>query len=89
MAWTIEFLDDALKDLKKIDKTTQKLLLNYIKNRIATSENPENFGKALGNNKAGLWRYRVDNYRIICKIEKQIFTVLVVKIGKRDNVYND
>jgi mRNA interferase RelE/StbE len=88
LTWIINFLDGALKDLKKIDKDMQKTIISYLKNRVALSNNPKDFGKPLGNKKAGLWRYRIDNYRIICKIEEQKCTVLVVKVGKRDNVYD-
>ncbi|MFP3018042.1 MAG: type II toxin-antitoxin system RelE/ParE family toxin [Candidatus Tisiphia sp.] len=32
------------------------------------SINPHDFGKSLVGEKKGLWRYRVDDYRIICNI---------------------
>jgi mRNA interferase RelE/StbE len=38
-------------------------------------------------NFAGLCRYRVGDYRIICRIEDDILTVLVLKIGHRKNIY--
>lgn len=34
-----------------------------------------------------LWRYRVGDYRIICSIEDQRVTVLVVDIAHRREVY--
>jgi len=46
-------------------------------------------GKALRGNKKGLWRYRVDKFRIICKLEEDKLVILVVKIAKRDVVYED
>lgn len=48
-----------------------------------------NFGKALRNNKKGLWRYRVDKFRIICKLEEEKLIILVIAIAKRDVVYED
>lgn len=37
---------------------------------------------------SGLWRYRVGDYRIISKIEDNVFTVLVVKVGHRKEIYD-
>jgi len=33
------------------------------------------------------WRYRVGDYRLICSIEDNKVTILVVLIGHRGNVY--
>jgi mRNA interferase RelE/StbE len=60
---------EALEDLKKLDRTIQQEILDYMDNRIATAENPRNFGKPLRGKKYGLWRYRLRDYRIICDYE--------------------
>ena len=44
-------------------------------------------GAHLTANLAGLWRYRVGDYRVICKIEEQALVLLVVKVGHRSDVY--
>ena len=36
-----------------------------------------------------LWRYRVSSYRIVCQIQDDVVTVLIVRIAKRDEVYQD
>jgi len=46
------------------------------------------WGKSLSGDLAGLWRYRIGDYRIIAKIEDQHFTILVVHVGHRKNVYD-
>jgi mRNA interferase RelE/StbE len=50
---------------------------------------PKESGKALSPNKKGLWRYRVDKFRILCKLEENNLVILVLKIAKRDVVYED
>jgi mRNA interferase RelE/StbE len=40
-------------------------------------------------NLAGLWRYRVGDYRLICRLEDNKLVVLVLKIGHRRDVYED
>jgi mRNA interferase RelE/StbE len=87
--WKIEFTIKANKLFKKLDLHTQKLIENYIDNEILSSSNPRDKGKALTGNKKGLWRYRVNKYRIVCRIQDEILIILVVKIGKRDEIYED
>ena len=88
MAWTIEFDSGVEKDLKKLGRNTQKLILDYLENRLASSEDPRIFGKPLRYKLAGCWRYRVENYRIIAKIEDDRLVILVVKVGHRKNIYD-
>jgi mRNA interferase RelE/StbE len=85
--WSVEFDDRARRDLRKLDKQAQRDILHYLRERIATSDDPRRFGKPLGGDKWGLWRYRVHVYRLICRIEDDRLIVLVVGIGHRKEVY--
>lgn len=38
-------------------------------------------------NYTGLYRYSVGDYRIICRIEDNALTVLVLRIGYRRDIY--
>jgi len=88
LTYQIEFLDDAFKDLKKLGKPAQKRILKYLKERVSNCENPRDFGKPLKGSLYNLWRYRVDKYRIICRIEDDRLCVLVVRIAHRSKSYN-
>lgn len=88
MGWTIKFKESALKELEKISKPEQLQIQTYIRQRILTAKNPKDFRKPLGNTKAGLWRYRVEKFRIICHIKDHKLCILIVKIGKCDKVYD-
>jgi mRNA interferase RelE/StbE len=88
LAWKIEFDRDAVKDLKKISKPDQKRIIEYLKKRISPLKSPKILGKPLKGEFMGLWRYRVGDYRIICKIEDHDLIILVVIIGHRKNVYH-
>lgn len=81
MIWHIEWDDRARKELRSLDKPIQKKILTYLRER--TTENPRNFGKELISDKVGLWRYRVENYRLICLLENDRLRILVVAIGHR------
>jgi len=88
VSWTINFSEVALKQLKKLDKSMAKRIIDYLDKRISTAKNPKQQGKALAYNKAGLWRYRVGDYRIICQINDETITILVLQIGHRKEIYD-
>jgi len=89
LIWTVEWDDRARKELRKLDKQLQNDILQYLRKRIAVSDDPRRFGKPLSYDKHGLWRYRVQDARIICRIEDDSLIVLAVKVGYRKEVYND
>jgi len=86
--WRVEFDSDAARDLRKLGHEAQRLILTYLRNRIATTQDPRRFGHALLRELEGLWRYRVGDYRIVASIEDERFVVLVVTVGHRREVYD-
>lgn len=89
MAWTIEYDEGAVRDLKKLDRAVQREILDYMEERIGRAEDPRSFGKPLRHSKLGLWRYRVSDYRITCQLQQAKLIVLVVAVGHRSTVYED
>ncbi len=87
MAWTIEYEQAALDQLRKLDRSVQRRIVDYMDERIAPADNPRRHGHALTGRFSGLWRYRVGDYRIVCRIENDHLVVLVVGIGHRKDVY--
>ena len=87
-AWRVEFDDAAAKELRKLDRQAQKDILRYLRQRIATPEDPRRFGQPLRHELSSLWRFRVSNYRIICNIEDDKLIVLVVRVAHRKIVYH-
>ncbi len=89
--WRVEFDRDAARDLKKLGADAQRTILRYLRERIATADDPRRFGHALSGDLSGdlvgLWRYRVGDFRIVASIEDDKFIVLVVTIGHRREVY--
>ena len=88
MIWRIEFDNAAAKELRQLDRQAQQEILRYLRERIATKEDPRRFGKPLARELAGFWRYRIRNYRVICNIEDDKLVVLVVRVSHRKNVYD-
>ena len=88
MAWTIDYTDTALKQLRKLDKPIARRVVNFIDDRVATVDDPRSIGHALtGPTLGAYWRYRVGDYRIICDIQDDALRVLVIEVGNRRKVY--
>ena len=87
MSWVYRFDERALKDLKKLGRPAQAEIVAYLDDRVAGEADPRRFGKALKADLAGLWRYRVGSYRVLCQIRDKELLVLVVTVGHRKNVY--
>ena len=65
---TVVFAEKAKKEFLKLDKPVQKQIQIFIV-KLQNMEDPRVSGKALGGNLAGMWRYRVGDYRLVCEIE--------------------
>jgi mRNA interferase RelE/StbE len=87
LTWSVEFDDAAVKELRRLDRQAQQDILRYLRERIATDDDPRRFGKPLSRDLAGLWRYRVRDYRMICCIEEDKLVVLVLRLVHRKAVY--
>lgn len=56
---------------------------------VAVLEDPRSRGKAMTANKAGLWRWRVGDYRVVADIVDAQLVVVVVDAGHRSKIYID
>ena len=87
MTWTVEWDDRARRELRKLDHQAQRGILRYFRERIAIDADPRRLGKPLSGEMVGLWRYRIRNYRAICRIEDDRVVVLVLRVAPRKEVY--
>ncbi len=88
MKYTVQYTAGAIKNLKKLDKHTQALILGWIEKNLMNCENPRQHGKCLTANRSGQWRYRIGDYRLICEIEDDKIVILILSIGHRREIYN-
>lgn len=86
LAWQINFLPSAAKELKKLDRTIAQRILSYLKD-VAQLDDPTQRGKALTGTLSGYWRYRIGDYRVITQIQNGEMTIMVVKVNHRSQVY--
>ena len=77
MVWTIEFLPEAAKELKKLDRQVAARIIKTLEERIAPLEDPRMIGSALVGDHAGYWRWRIGDYRVVARIDDERITVLL------------
>ena len=89
MSYTVEVTSRFEKDFKKLDAYTKKFIRNWIDKNLQGCENPRLRGKPLSANLAGVWRYRIGDYRLLCTIEDNRLIITALTVGHRSIVYKD
>lgn len=87
MTFEVEFTEQAIKELKKMDKHDAALITGWIRKNLQGCSNPRQHGKALTANHSGEWRYRVGNYRLLAEIQDEKVIILILTIGHRSKIY--
>ena len=86
-AWQLEYDPDVVRWLRKADPQVARRIRDALTAIVRTGD-PRARGKALTGRLAGLWRYRIGDYRVICDIQDARLVVLVLDTDKRDHIYD-
>jgi mRNA interferase RelE/StbE len=88
LGWEIEFHPKAERELAKLGREASRRILRFLRDHVATREDPRSLGEALTGPDVGrFWKYRVGDYRLICDIQDRRITVLVLRVGHRRDIY--
>lgn len=87
MSWSVETTPRFDREFKKLDRFTQRMVKNWVVKNLQGAIDPRLHGKALTGNLRGLWRYRIGDYRLICKMEDDRLVILALSVGHRREVY--
>lgn len=87
MSYSIRTTPRFDKSFKKLDRYTQRIIKSWIERNLLDCENPRAHGKALSTNRAGQWRYRIGDYRLLCHIDDDELIILALNVGHRRAVY--
>ena len=85
--WRVDYTDAAVKQLKKLDKHTRSLILAWIEKNLIGGKDPRAHGKGLSANRAGQWRYRVGDYRLLAELNDGELLILMIRVAHRSEVY--
>jgi len=89
VSWDYRIEESAKDTLARLGPSAAVEILRFLDKRIKGAADPTAFGKPLRGRLKGFWRYRVRDYRILCRIEAGIMIVVVVAVGHRSPVYDD
>lgn len=78
-----------VKQLSKIDPLHRAYIANWVKTNLEDCADPRRHGKALVGDRAGAWRYRVGDYRIIAEILDDQIVIHLMEVGHRKEVYKN
>lgn len=88
LPWIIKYTETAQKQLKSLDRAVAIRVLDYLDERVAPLQDARAIGKNLvGPRMGSYWRYRVGDIRVVCDIQDQTVTILVVEVGHRREIY--
>lgn len=87
MNYHLGYSKKFVKQLKKLDRFTQKNIMMWLDKNIENTTDPRKTGKALVGNHSGKWRYRIGDYRVICMIKDDELLVMTIEVGHRKEIY--
>ncbi len=87
MAWKVEFSISAGKAFDKLDVPVKQRIRKFIRQRLEPSTNPRTLGAALTGPYAGRWKYRIGDYRLVCKLIDDRLIIVVLDVGHRSEIY--
>ena len=87
MSWQLLWSKRAARELAKMDRMTQRVIIAKMRRIVEESCDPRASGKALSGNLREYWRYRVGDWRVICEIHDSEATVTAIEVGHRRDVY--
>jgi mRNA interferase RelE/StbE len=87
LVWTIEVADTALEDINALSKVDRERVLKFIYQRLRNHPNPRRLAEPLFGSLAGFGRFRVGDFRLVCKFADYRLVVTVVNVKHRREVY--
>ena len=87
MPWKISVSKTAERQLRQLDRPARDRIIAYLQDRVAPLKDPRELGGSLEGDLEGSWRYRVGDYRIVCRIHFEEIIVEVTRVGHRREVY--
>lgn len=84
--WALRYEAHAAQAFKRLDKPIQRAIVKYMAG-VCALDNPGDRGKPLTGDLAGYWRYRIGDYRLICRIVRGEFLISVIELGHRSDIY--
>ncbi|MDX2074596.1 MAG: type II toxin-antitoxin system RelE/ParE family toxin [Alphaproteobacteria bacterium] len=86
--WIVKFSGKAEKQFRSLDFVVQQRIRRFFADRVCTREDPQALAEPLTGQFSGMHRFRVGDYRIICKFENDTLIIAVIMLGHRKDIYH-
>ena len=86
MEYRIEFTNPAHKEFTKLDALMKQRISDEI---VGLGKNPRPAGCKALRGYSDTYRIRIGKFRVIYEVKDKVLLVLVLRVAKRDEVYND
>jgi len=86
--WEYSLTPEAVRQLKQLGPSVAAEVKGYLEERIRGATNPRQFGKPLRGELHGLWRYRVRDWRLLCRLDDNVLTVVLVTVVHRSEAFD-
>ena len=86
MGYRIEFTNPADREFKKLDAVVKQRISDAV---VGLENNPRPVGCKPLKGYKDIYRFWIGNFRVVYVIKDKVLVVLVIRIAKRDDVYND
>lgn len=84
--WLLETSEEFDKAARKLDKPTLRRIRQYL-SQVIELDDPRSRGRGLAANRAGYWRYRIGDCRVIVEIVEDQLRVIAISLGHRSSIY--
>ena len=88
ITWVLEFSKKADKQFAQLDSKVQQRILDYFEKNVLKVRDPRSFAKPVEEEFKGYWRFRVQDYWIICELHDYKMVITAVKVGDRIDIYD-
>jgi mRNA interferase RelE/StbE len=85
MTWRVEFTPAAARQIAALPSDVKRRIRSAIEEKLASD--PKTHLLPLAGPLRGFGKFRVGDYRLICRREDEVLLILVVMIGQRRDIY--
>ena len=86
-SWRVETSSEFDRSLRRLDHAAAVRVVNYLR-ALLELDDPRQRGRGLSANRAGFWRYRVGDYRILAEIRDDRLVVIALDVAHRSTAYD-
>lgn len=85
--WKVRTARTFDRSLRRLDRPVQRQVIEYLEG-VGSLDDPRARGHGLTGNLAGLWRYRIGDYRVLAEIHDPELLVIALDVAHRSEIYD-